>query len=92
MNAVDEESPAGAGIATPPRLSPQSTSPARSYELLAEGLLGGFLSRGQHTSQSVSKDSSSSSLAKRFCRNVGEREPEDIWLALDKEEHLEKDW
>lgn len=91
MDAVGEGSPSEDGIATPTRMTPQSTWPTRSYELLAEDLLGGCSVEAK-TQHSPSTRIRSTSLTKRFCQNVGDRESEDIWLALAREERLEKDW
>lgn len=91
MDAVGEESPSEDGIAIPARMTPQSTWPTRSCELLAEDLLGGC-SVEANAHYSLSTRTHPTSLTERFCQNVGERESEDIWLALAGEERLEKNW
>jgi hypothetical protein len=91
MDTVGEELPSEDGIATPARMTPQSTWPTRSYELLAEDLLGGCSVEAK-TQHSPSTRIRSTPLTKRFCQNVGDREFEDIWLALAREERSEKDW
>jgi hypothetical protein len=90
VDAVGEGSASEDGITTPVGMTPQSSWPTRSCELLAADLLGGC-SIEANTHHSLSARTHSTSLTKRVCQNMGEREPGDIWLALAREERLEKD-
>ena len=91
MDAVGEESSPEDRITTPARMTTQSSWSTRSCELLADDLLGGCSVKA-NTHHSLFTRTHSTSLTKRVCQNMGERESEDIWLALAREERLEKDW
>ena len=69
----------------------QSDWSTRSCELLSDNLLGGCSITARRQHNPVTEVASSSRLHKSNPRDI-EHDSEDIWLALAREERLEKDW
>ena len=90
LDSVAEESYSGEEIATPVATPPQSTWSTRSCELRPDDLLGGCSVTAKPKQIPVTEVSSISQ-SHQSRPTAFNREPEDVWLALAREEQVERD-
>ena len=91
MDTIRAESSSEDEAITPANTSPHSHWSTRNCELLADDLLGGCSITAQQQYDTAT-DTTSSFRPQKTSPTAIEHDSEDIWLALAREERLEKDW